>query len=210
MDDATSGKNINRFFVTLSGSHKPERADLVQVKECLENILSFAAVSYAGVDPNVSLPETATITIVDYAELSGAVLTVDGFQLIEGEDWGIIATNEDTAGELWTALNLQGIVDADVVSNVITVSAPFGNQYTLETSDPVNLEISGPTLSGGIEAAVATFIGQLCKATTAWWQWDGSVWIPRNLLTGEPITTDGTNYYAITHDGSSLGYTPFP
>jgi len=58
--------------------------------------------------------------------------------------------------------------------------------------------------------ATATHLGQLCKATTAWWQWDGSLWIPIRLLTGEPITTDGTDYFAITHDGSSLGYTPFP
>lgn len=159
------------------------------------------ALTFAGSDPNTGSVDTITVTgITDPTGTNPLVLTKG--EVFDGKDsWygsGFLFRYYLGPGQ-WD-LNKTGIYNAYTTS---PASSPVGlGGWLVPTGS------GAPTISAN--PIPATHLGQLCKATTAWWQWDGTAWIPIRLLTGEPITTDGTDYYAITHDGSSLGYTPFP
>jgi hypothetical protein len=59
MDDSTSGLNIEKVFVALAGSPKPERADLTQFRAVVLSVLgvpSYADLTAANVAMAASLP----------------------------------------------------------------------------------------------------------------------------------------------------------
>lgn len=91
-----------------------------------------------------------------------------------------------------------------------TYTFPDASGVVVLTSNLAALTHGGADPNGSV---TATFLGQLCKATTAWWQWDGAAWIPRFLLNGKQITRDDadTNYFTLGVDAIGLPTTtPFP
>jgi hypothetical protein len=99
---------------------------------------------------------TGTYTVVDYTLLAGAVATVDGVALTEGVDWTAAVDNDTTAASLASAID-SGVstVGAASALAVVTVTASnagsAGNSIATLTSSPVNLAVSGATLSGGVD-----------------------------------------------------------
>jgi len=91
---------------------------------------------------------------------NGAVLTVAGHVLTESVDWDAETDEDTTASSLKDAINALSEVSATVLNDTITITAAnpgvSGNSITLETSDAVNLTVSGATLSGGINATTVT------------------------------------------------------
>jgi hypothetical protein len=83
---------------------------------------------------------------------------------------------------------------------------------------PVGISFGAPVMGEGVpivapDAPLATHLGQWCQASTAWWQWDGTAWIPRFLLNGKQITRDDadTAYFTLGVDTIGLPTTtPFP
>lgn len=96
---------------------------------------------------------TGTVTVVDYTQLSEAVLTVGEEDYTEGVDWTAETSNEVTAANLSTTLETSVSVTPSVTGAVITLTAQEpgvdGNLIALATTDAVNLAISGDTLTGG-------------------------------------------------------------
>ena len=105
---------------------------------------------------------TGTIQIVDYSQLSGATITVDGVDYVEGVDFTAETSNDVTAGNLATAID-GGAQGAAAVTDTVTVTAATageaGNSIDLATSDATNAPVSGATLTGGQDHASFTLNG---------------------------------------------------
>lgn len=103
---------------------------------------------------------TGTVTVVDYTMLAGAVLTVNEVRLTEGIDWTAATDNATTATSLASAISSATeatLSTAVAVGAVITITAntagTLGNFISLNTSDTINLTVSGTSLSGGTGGA---------------------------------------------------------
>jgi len=110
------------------------------------------------------------ITIASNTALSGAVLTINGIQLIEGRDWTKTATSTGTAVALKNLLlNFPGIT-ASTASNVVyttaTAAGVGGNAFSMTSSTPAAMTVLSANFTGG----------------------NG------NALTGAYITVNGTKY----------------
>lgn len=101
---------------------------------------------------------TGTYTVVDYTQLAGDTVTVDGTVLTEGVDWTAAVSNNATATSLASAISALATVNAAAVGAVVTVTAAdpgaAGNSIATLTSDAVNLTVSGATLTGGLDGDV--------------------------------------------------------
>lgn len=96
--------------------------------------------------------------------LNGATLTVAGHPLVESVDWIAEVNDYTTAAHLSTVINALSEVDTvySFTDGVLIVAATpgiAGNSITLATSDPVNMPISGPTLTGGTNKYACTVSG---------------------------------------------------
>jgi hypothetical protein len=101
---------------------------------------------------------SGTITVVDYTQLQGATLEVNGVSMVEGVNFDALNSNASTAQSIENAIvnfvNSQGnVVTLSLNDNELTlrsiVLGPQGNQITLSSDNPTNLAVSGPTLEGG-------------------------------------------------------------
>jgi hypothetical protein len=109
--------------------------------------------------PNVptDIAAKGTITVVDFNSLVGASITVGSTTITEGVEWLALISNEYTAQLIASAVlsSISGIT-ATVFENQVTVTSEIagtlGNTIVLSSSDPTNLVISNPTLSGGVDA----------------------------------------------------------
>ncbi len=86
-----------------------------------------------------------TITIVDYAALSGETVTVDGNALVEGTDWDAETSNDVTATNLAAAIDGLGSYEASAVGAVVTVkfstAGTAGNGKVVTSTDGVHLTL---------------------------------------------------------------------
>ena len=106
-----------------------------------------------------AIAATATVTVVDYEELSEDTFTIvvpdTTTVLTEGTNWTAETDNDTTATSLALAINGVTGVGASATGNVITITATTagtdGNNITIASSaDEDDLELSGESLSGGI------------------------------------------------------------
>ncbi len=108
---------------------------------------------------STAVAATGTVTIIDYSQLTGAVVTVAGIALTEGVDWVASGSNTATATSLASAISTIALVNAVGNLDVVTITAATpgaaGNAITVVISDAVNMSRSGPTLTGGIDGTVA-------------------------------------------------------
>lgn len=102
---------------------------------------------------------TGTVTIVNFAALAGATLTVHGDALVEGVAWSAATSNTAAATSLAAAITTATgttFSTATSTGNVVTITANAlglpGNSITLTTSDGTNMPVSGATLTGGGES----------------------------------------------------------
>lgn len=102
---------------------------------------------------STSVAATGTYTVVDYTQLAGKTVTVNGTVLTEGVEWNAITSNDATATSLAAAIAALAAVNAAAVGAIVTVTAAAagaaGNSIATLTQDAVNLTVSGATLSGG-------------------------------------------------------------
>lgn len=102
-----------------------------------------------------NIAATGTITILDWEDLSGETLEIDGQSFTEGDLWDAEDSNEETAASLITALQvtLNNLFIFTREDNVIhienRVSGPDGNTVTLSSTNNASMEVSAPTLEGG-------------------------------------------------------------
>lgn len=132
----------------------------------IENGVSTATQIKTAIDAEadaVPAAATADITVVDYTQLTGAVLTVNGTDLTEGVDWTAATDNNTTAASLELAVEAVTGINSSATDNVITAVAATagaaGNAITLASSDETNLTISGSTFAGGHDGFVITIPG---------------------------------------------------
>lgn len=152
----------------------------------------------ADVDPSVFAQ--GTITVLDYAALTGAVVTIAGHDLTEGVDWDAETSNDVTADNLATAIDaLTEVTAANPAANVITVIAATagaaGNSITMVTDAlPADLLLSGATLEDGEDISTITITDH------------GFVTGLKIPLTGTNLPTglSATNYWAIVIDEDTL------
>lgn len=92
-------------------------------------------------DPVIRAFTTAMFTVVDYTQLAGVEINIDGEQIIEALDWTAEISNTDTAFNLAAVLNAQ-LLDASVVQDgdVVTVIKAAG-LGTVTSSDMTNLPV---------------------------------------------------------------------
>jgi hypothetical protein len=101
------------------------------------------------VDIEAGIKESGTVTVVDYTQVAGKTVTVNGVTYTEGVEWTAATDNDTTATSLAAAIG--GVCTAAALLNVVTVTRTTIGVYntTLASSDAVNLLLSGATLSGG-------------------------------------------------------------
>lgn len=108
---------------------------------------------------------TGTITVDDYASLSGAVVTVNGVDLTEGAEWTAAVDDETTAASIAAAITTAtattlctaAAVATDVVTLTSNAKSTAANSITLATSDAVRLLKSAATLLGGYNLVADEF-----------------------------------------------------
>jgi hypothetical protein len=110
------------------------------------------------VDIEAGVKESGTITVVDYTQVAGKTVTVNGVVYTEGVEWTAATDNDTTAASLAAAIG--GVCTAAALLNVVTVTRTTIGVYntTLASSDAVNLLLSGATLSGGVAMDTAAQI----------------------------------------------------
>lgn len=157
-----------------------------------------AALEYAGADPNI--PENLTVTGSMVAASLDAVpvptalsrtADVDGLPAWSGE-------NSSTIQKSGGLIELQvGAGDYLATNTLPEPFNPAGQTYWTEVSGT-----GQPTITG--DNPIGEWLGQLCKAATAWWRWNGSLWIPFLTLAGEPVAWNATlsAYRKITVTGA--------
>lgn len=166
--------------------------------------LSVSGTLGDGTDP-VTFP---LLTFVS----SGGVFGEVGFErtwadgdIVNGPYYQVVETVGEAATEAILSYFPDGITGTEYVwgSSAGVAGAYFA--VAPATGTPTVVFVVGSILPAG-------YLGQWCKTTTAWWQWDGTVWIPIRLLTGEPITWSVAQsaYFSIGVDvDTALELTPF-
>jgi hypothetical protein len=111
-----------------------------------------------SMDESTLIPATGVITVSDFSALAGATFEINGTTLTEGLEWDALTDNNTTANLLAAAIrtvknNGADIFTVTVDNNIINITSivkgEAGNLITISSSDPVNLEVSGSTLTGG-------------------------------------------------------------
>lgn len=162
------------------------------------------ALTFDGDDPNAT--DQLSIAGVSTTGVNGFVIpagTLNGKQF-----WSNDGTQVLGAGNTVVYYDVQWIVARGSSYRAVAmqnVASPVGLNYTLHVG-------SGTATVANVPY-VASFLGQWCKATTAWWQWDGTAWIPRQTLSGQQITRSDADdaYFILGVDGDGAPTTsPFP
>ena len=117
------------------------------------------------VDIQAGIKESGTVTVVDYTQLAGKTVTVNGVVYTEGVQWTAATDNDTTATSLAAAIG--GVCTAAALLNVVTITRTTVGAYstTLASSDAVNLLLSGATLSGGVAMDTAAQVAVKFAAT---------------------------------------------
>jgi hypothetical protein len=126
----------------------------------------------------IGTPAQGTATVVNYAALSGAVLTVGGTALTEGVNWFATTSNTMTASSLASAVNALATVTGTFNLNVVNITGKVvvgSNSITLTTSDPTNLPVSGSMLTGEIDPTPGLEIYN--TSNNQWNGWNGTSWV---------------------------------
>lgn len=147
-------------------------------------IVDPGTLEYTGSDPNV--PENITVTgITDPADNNPLALAFSGY--FNGKaKWGTLFSFfwKPDSGGTWQLTDGE-TYDANISSTAAT--SPVGL-----TGFVVSTGAGAPVITGDLVPLVGSYLGQWCKATTAWWQWDGTAWLPRFTLAGDPISYNAT------------------
>ena len=108
------------------------------------------------------------VTVVNWVNLSGETLTVNGTALIQDTHWTASTSNDATADSIEAAINanVAGVTATYVTSERAAVihlevdaAGTAGNAYTLATTDSNYLTIEGATFYNGYDAISADVIG---------------------------------------------------
>ena len=159
--------------------------------------------SYAGVNPNNAVSVTVT-AITDPVGNDPLSLLITPVLFDDLPSWAIDA--------IWVLKHEVGFWRLEKIASAYLSIA------TTDANSPFGLIFGEPSLGAGQPTLTPVYLtgthaGQPCKASTAWWKWTGSAWIPTRLLTGEVIsysaTTDSYFYLSADADGA-LVRTDFP
>ena len=117
---------------------------------------SFTVASNALVS---SVSATSSIQVWDNSNLQGAVVRIDGVNLVNGLDWVSGDVSSNTAKSLATAIG--GVLSGWTVaasSAVVYSSAPYGTAYNGHTfvSSTKHLVVSSATSLGGVDPVTVT------------------------------------------------------
>lgn len=169
--------------------------------ESLPAAVDPTALTFAGADPNggsgVIVSGAGEPTYNGYYEVTGTFngRPYYGFGDVDITWGGTFWVINDPAIPISTYLGIVNVATPDLVGN---------------WSPIVGAPTPAPTVSLILPA---THLGQFCRASTAWWQWNGTVWLPRFLLNGKQITRDDADsaYFSLGVDAIGLPTTtPFP
>lgn len=168
--------------------------------ETLDNLPTPAALTFAGADPNDS---------VDGLTISGIVTpsAANGFYA-KGADANGYPTYARAGYRIFRAtISYTWILTTDTlpfsankfVTNQNVATPDLVTEWTPISGNEGELDISL------VASLTGTHLGQLCKASTAWWIWNGTAWIPWATLNGSPVAYNATlgSYRKLTVSGAS-------
>ena len=122
------------------------------------NLDNTNSVSIGSDIPCTIAAATGSISIDDFALLSGVTVTVDGTALVEGVSWDALASNDATATSLASAITGVASVGGSAVTNSITITAAAtgiaGNSIAMFSSTVLGITLSGTALTGGSDGFV--------------------------------------------------------
>jgi hypothetical protein len=191
-------ENIGVPALTFAGSD-PNAAAVPNFLETTQGGPGNNDIRYEQVDDNLTPPSVTYSAGSVFAVLT---ISVVGRNITVScpSNIGLITT---LASAVITAIN--GDPTASTMVNAANKSGSDGSGTLYAAGGPY-------ALSGGSDAGpTATHLGQLCKASTAWWQWNGTVWLPVRTLENQPIMGESPDYYKMTRDGDgAFEFLPFP
>lgn len=151
----TSVYNANRISAQVLYSSTSLAATNFQ--DGAQSTASFTVVSYTALSTATA---TENITIGSTSGLNGAILTVNGIDLLIGRDWGVTrASKASVAASLATAIttafpNLSSTNTSNVVYTTATVGS-YANAYTFSSNNS-SVTVSSAKMTGGQDNAVLT------------------------------------------------------
>jgi hypothetical protein len=142
----------------------------------------YATATLAGVGGNSFTLVSSTPTAISVAgatfsggraaKLTNTSLTVNGYVLKQGRDWFVADTSSGTATSLAAAVNHMTGISASATGSVVyataTVAGTAANAYTVVSSAPSYLTVSGATFSGGVDNAYVSINGTRLTQGTDW------------------------------------------
>jgi len=175
--------------------------------------LLLPPVLFPGVDPNVSTSlavsgaltsDGTTPLVVPDMPYAGSLGGKQSYS-----DNGLAPADEQTNFVYWS-VGFEGwifVVGAFQWTSTSLASSPIG----IENWAAQGANTGMPVFTG--DALVGEFVGQRCQASSAEWEWDGTMWIPRQTLSGRQITRNDTDdaYFVLgVDDDGAPTTTPFP
>lgn len=150
----TSVYNANRISAQVLYSSTSLAASNFQ--DGAQSTASFTVASFAALS---SATATENITILSTSGLNGAILTVNGIQLLIGRDWDTRTSKTSAAASLAAAItNAFPNVASTNTSNVVYSTATFGsyaNAYTFASNNS-SVTVASANMTGGQDNAVLT------------------------------------------------------
>lgn len=167
----------------------------------LSDVFSLRPTNFAGANPNLDRLTVAGTFVDAFAE---AVVFPE-------------LIYDPSATEAWVdAPSLGATPDYSIYRNAGTWYAlgPSGPIFSSSDTEDNPAEVTGWANIGAATGAgtmvvtaiplTASFLGQLCKTSTAWWIWNGTAWVPFMTLDGSPIAYNSTlsSYRKLTVSGA--------
>ena len=126
------------------------------------NRVSAVIVYSSGTYPAATFTDgtvsTGNITIVSTATLSGTILTINRVAILAGTDFPVVNSLALTAANLAQTINastsgVSGIISAQAIGAVVyTTSTLIGGNFSMTSSKPTILLLSGASMTGGTGA----------------------------------------------------------
>lgn len=150
---------------------------------------------------------SGTVTVTDYTQATGTVVTVAGHALTEGVEWTAGVSNNATADSLYAAIDaLSEVQAANPAAAIITVKAAIvgtaGNSITT-TKTGNGITVQQAVLAGGLANAVDGTLHSIALPSHGL---TTGLKVNYDKLTGTTLTNlvDNTDYFVIRVDANNI------
>lgn len=169
--DYQVGASTNASAANLAAAINASAAPVAAVNVAGDNTVSLTAVDAGTLYNGVGLKSSNSLEVsTSGTHLTGgqdnASIAVNAISLRQGTDWFIQDVASNTAVSLAAAINnapvIGRLVQAVPLNAVVYLRAILSpNAYTLSSSDPADLSVSGAVMTGGAPGNIAPFVCNL-------------------------------------------------